>query len=134
MCYDGQGGELAVAWAGGLAATEAAFADAHDRLYGFRLDAPVRLVTVRVEARGLLPPPVSAALLPGTGARANGQAVVHWTGGTATTPLYDRAGLGAGDRLDGPAIVTQLDTTTLVPPGWSASVHPSGSLVLRQAG
>ncbi len=134
MCYDGQGGELPVAWAGGLAATEAAFAEAHDRLYGFRLDAPVRLVTVRVEAHGLLPPPAGAALPPGTGARASGRTVVHWADGTATTLLYDRAGLGAGDRLDGPAIVTQLDSTTLVPPGWSATVHPSGSLVLRQIG
>ncbi len=132
MCYDGQGGELAVPWAGSLAATEAAFADAHNRLYGFRLDAPVRLVTVRVEARGLLPPLVSAMLPPGSGARAIGRAVVHWADGTATALLYDRAELGAGDRLDGPAIVTQLDTTTLVPPGWSAAVHSSGSLVLRQ--
>ena len=34
--------------------------------------------------------------------------------------------------LAGPAIVTQLDTTTLVPPGWSAEVHASGTLVIRR--
>ncbi len=134
MCYEGQGGELAVPWAGGLAATEAAFAAAHDRLYGFRLDAPVRLVTVRVEARGLLPPSVRPVLPPGAGPRACGHAVVHWASGTASTPVHDRGSLGAGDRFDGPAIVTQLDTTTLVSPGWAAEAHPSGSLVLRRAG
>ena len=66
MCYEGQGGELAVPWAGDIAGTEAAFADAHDRLYGFRLTAPVRLVTVRVEARGQLPPPVRPTRYSGT--------------------------------------------------------------------
>ena len=133
MCYEGQGGELAVPWAGDVMSTEAAFAAAHDRLYGFRLDAAVRLVTVRVEARGLLPPPVRPVLPPGVGARACGNADVHWRSGTALTPVYDRAALGAGDGFDGPAIVTQLDTTTLVPPGWSAQAHPSGTLLLRQA-
>ena len=133
MCYDGQGGELAVPWAEGLAATEAAFALAHERLYGFRLDAPVRLVTVRVEARGLLPPPVRPELPPGVGARAYGTAEVHWVAGAALTPLYDRATLGAGDEFDGPAIVTQLDTTTLVPPGWSVQALPSGTLLLQRA-
>ena len=39
--------------------------------------------------------------------------------GVREVPLYDRATLGAGDRIDGPAIVTQLDATTLIAPGWS---------------
>ena len=133
MCYDGQGGELAVPWAEDLATTEAVFATAHDRLYGFRLDTPVRLVTVRVEARGLLPDPVRPLLPPAAGAGACGTAMVHWASGTMPTPVYDRATLGSGDAFDGPAIVTQLDTTTLVPPGWSAQAHPSGTLVLRYA-
>lgn len=60
--------------------------------------------------------------------------MVHWASGTAPMPVHDRAALGAGDRFDGPAIMTQLDTTTLVPPGWAAKAHPSGLLVLRRAG
>jgi N-methylhydantoinase A len=40
--------------------------------------------------------------------------------------------MGAGDRCDGPAIVTQLDATTLVPPGWSGTMHESGVLVLQR--
>jgi N-methylhydantoinase A len=46
--------------------------------------------------------------------------------------IFDRASLGAGDRFDGPAIVTQLDATTLVPPGWQAEVMPTGALLLRR--
>ena len=132
MCYEGQGGELAVPWAGDVPATEAAFAVAHQSLYGFTLAAAVRLVTVRVEARGVLPPPVRPMLPPGTGARASGQTVVHWASGSAATALYARDALGAGDVFDGPAIVTQLDTTTLVPPGWQGRADASGALLLTR--
>jgi N-methylhydantoinase A len=38
------------------------------------------------------------------------------------TPVYDRAALPAGGRLDGPAIVQQLDSTIVVPPGVTAEV------------
>ncbi len=132
MRYQGQGSELAVPWAGSLAATEAAFNTAHQTLYGFTMESSVKLVTVRVEARGLLPPPVRPMLPPGTGARPAGHATVHWASGTADAVLYDRDALGAGDSFAGPAIVTQLDTTTLVPPGWSGEAHASGTLLLRR--
>ncbi len=133
MCYEGQGGELAVPWAGTTAATEHAFAAAHHALYGFSLDAPIRLVTIRVEARGLLPPPVRPLLPPGQGARIAGWTEVHWAEGSAPTALYTRDDFGAGDAFPGPAIVTQLDTTTLVPPGWRCDVHASGALLLTRS-
>ena len=132
MCYEGQGSELAVPWAGDLPATEVGFAQAHQALYGFTLGAPVRLVTVRVEARGVLPPPVRPFLPPGRGAAAYGSSIVKWVSGAVDTPLYARDDLGAGDQFDGPAIVTQLDTTTLIPPGWSAEAHETGTLILRR--
>jgi N-methylhydantoinase A len=46
--------------------------------------------------------------------------------------IFDRASLGAGDRFEGPAIVTQLDATTLVARGWQAEVMPAGALMLRR--
>jgi N-methylhydantoinase A len=51
--------------------------------------------------------------------------------GTLPTSLYDRDKLGSGNRLQGPALLLQLDTTTLVPPGWGGSVDPYGNLVLE---
>ncbi len=45
-------------------------------------------------------------------------------------PLFDRATLGAGDQLTGPAIVSQLDATTLVLANWVGEVHPSGAILL----
>jgi N-methylhydantoinase A len=38
-----------------------------------------------------------------------------------------------GQQLAGPAIIVQLDTTTVVPPGWQARVEPSGHLLLTTA-
>jgi N-methylhydantoinase A len=46
--------------------------------------------------------------------------------------VHDRAALGVGQRLAGPAIVNQMDTTTWIPPGWGAHVVPSGALVLEK--
>ena len=132
VCYEGQGGELAVPWAGSVSATGAAFAAAHQALYGFTLTAAPRLVTVRVEARGQLPAPVRPTLAAGSGARPAGHATVHFASGTQEAALYERDALGAGDGFAGPAIVTQLDSTTLVPPGWSVTVHDSGTLILRR--
>jgi N-methylhydantoinase A len=47
--------------------------------------------------------------------------------------VYARDGLGAADEIAGPAIVTQLDTTTLVAPGWCALVDDWGNLLLERA-
>ena len=55
---------------------------------------------------------------------------MHLEGGVADVPVYDRATLGAGDRFAGPAIITQLDATTFVAPGWSGEVHAGGALLL----
>jgi N-methylhydantoinase A len=58
--------------------------------------------------------------------------MVHFAAGSRETPVYERASLAAGVRLAGPAIVTQLDATTLVPPGWAVEVDRSGALLLRR--
>ena len=128
--YHGQGGELAVGWADTKAGVEAAFATAHKSLYGFTLDAPVELITLRVEAKGRMPQPPRPLLAAGSGTRPVGMTMVHFASGTAEVPLFDRASFGAGDRLAGPAIISQLDATTLVLPGWTADVHPSGAMLL----
>lgn len=138
MRYAGQGSELAVPWPEGAAGGESGFAEAraafaalHRSRYGFDLsDAPAELVTLRVEATGRLGSDITAPLPPGQGAAPAGHHIVHFASGSQAAALYDRAALGAGDRFTGPAIVTQLDATTLVPLGWRSEVHASGSLLL----
>ena len=129
--YEGQGAELAMAWPGDADAAQAAFAEAHRALNGFTLDAKVELVTLRVEAEGSVPPSARPVLPRGNGAEPIGRQIVHGASGSVEAAVFDRARLGAGDRIMGPAIVTQLDATTLVAPGWWAEVLASGSLLLR---
>ena len=128
--YHGQGGEVAVGWVDDAGQVEAAFAAAHKSLYGFTLDAPVELVTLRTEATGRMPPPPRPVLATGSGAVEEGRLSVHFASGTAQVQLFNRAAFGAGDRFAGPAIISQLDATTLVLPNWTGDVHPSGAILL----
>jgi N-methylhydantoinase A len=132
MRYKGQGGELAVPWALDRAAAEAAFGAAHAELYGFTLEAPIEVVTLRVEATGRMPSPGRAMLPGGTGARPAGHRSVVIGAASADVPVYDRSALGAGDRFAGPAIVMQLDATTFVAPGWAGEVHATGAIILAR--
>ena len=132
MRYEGQGGELAVGFGGSVTAALAGFRAAHQALYGFVLEAPVELVTLRVEAIGKLPAPVLPHLTAATMPAPLAMRTVHFASGTRTTPVFARDALGAGAAFPGPAILTQLDATTLVPPDWSVTVHPSGALLLHK--
>jgi N-methylhydantoinase A len=131
MRYHGQGGEIPVPWTAAAGGVQAAFAAAHQALYGFTLNSAMEIVTLRVEATGLMPRPALHVLPPGRGAPARASRRVHFASRTAEVPVYDRDALGAGDGFTGPAIVTQLDATTVVPRGWTGVVHPSGAILLR---
>lgn len=133
--FHGQGGEIAVEWGQTTQETENNFRSAHKSLYGFVLDAQIELVTIRVEAVGATEPIKVPVLDPSARPDPLQSQIVHWPGGKRETPIYDRASLGAGNGISGPAILIQLDTTCIIPPGWIARVHGSGALVLkREAG
>jgi N-methylhydantoinase A len=138
--YKDQGFELDVAWAGGvddsaLQGLINSFHDAHERVYGFALrDLPVEIVTLRVDAVGMLPT-VTMHELPEGGTISDaiiGKQQIAFASGTLDVPVYDRDKLGAGARIAGPAVVTQLDSTTLLLHGQSAEVHKFGSLIVRE--
>jgi N-methylhydantoinase A len=139
--YEDQGSELTLAWSGRavdqavLDAALAAFHAEHERLYSFRLDeVPVELVTLRVDALGLLPALVLGEIA-ARGPAANaivGRQRISLASGAVEAPVYDRSRLGAGAELAGPAIVKQLDATTLLLAGQTAEVHKSGALIVRE--
>ncbi|UIK08451.1 hydantoinase/oxoprolinase family protein [Neorhizobium galegae] len=128
--YHGQGGELAVTWGETREAVDAAFAAEHKALYGFELEAAIELVTLRVEAAGMTVEPPPAILEKGSDVTPFDHVPVHFESGVTSVPVVDRSTLGAGATFQGPMILTQLDTTTLVAPGWSGTVHGSGALLL----
>lgn len=140
--YKDQGFELDVPWAGNgvddaaLRSTLDAFHDMHERLYSFaQRDMPVEIVTLRVDAVGMLPA-VKMEELSARGTAAGaiiGSQRIAFAGGAADVPVYDRDKLGAGAVIDGPAVVTQLDATSLLLPGQIAEVHRFGSIIVREA-
>ena len=52
--------------------------------------------------------------------------------GFVPTPIFDRARLPLGALMAGPAIVEQPDTTTVIPPGYTATVETTGNLRIRR--
>ena len=56
---------------------------------------------------------------------------VYFDGALRDTPVYDRALLPPGFRLDGPAVVEEFGSTTVVFPGQQLEVDPHGILIVR---
>lgn len=140
--YHGQGFEIPVdidtgafdGAGGGVAALRAAFDAEHERLFSFLLPDEHELVNVRASASG--PRPVIAGTTLADGGPDPSPALRTttrvWVEGSAhDAAVYDRDRLLAGNVVTGPAIVAEMDSTTLVLPGHTATVHPSGSLLIR---
>ncbi len=132
--YRGQSHELTVGLAehGSAEAIREAFQAAHEERFGFRDEARgVELVTARVKARapGHEPPPrVDAA----ESAMAEAEHQVMWDKPRLTRFLDRAAVANVTERVVGPAVITQVDATTLVPPGWAARPLESGALLLER--
>ena len=137
--YQHQGFELFVPWAGRAInvetaqATVAAFHRLHARLYTFaQPDTPVEFVTLRVEARGEFPA-LAPPRLPPAGPLAEartGTQTVCFQQGRAEAAIYARSRLGAGARIEGPAILTEADATTLLLCGQRGVVDDFGNLIV----
>ena len=56
------------------------------------------------------------------------------SGERVSAGVYDRSRLAAGAVVTGPAVITEMDSTTLVLPDHAAEVHPSGSLLITPVG
>ncbi len=124
--FDGQGG--------GIAALRRAFDLEHERLFSFVLDNEHELVTVRATANAPKPDVSAPVLEDGDGDPSAALLRHHdiWVEGREVSAgIYDRVRLRAGDVITGPAVVTEMDSTTLVLPDHAAVVHPSGCLLIR---
>jgi len=139
--YHGQGFEIPVEididrfdGEHGLDSLRAAFDAEHERLFSFLLSNEHEVVTVRATVTGPRPE-VQVNVLDEGGtdpsAARTGDQEIWFEGAHHTAGVYDRLQLRAGNVVPGPAIVTEMDSTTLVLPGHAATVHPSGTLLIR---
>jgi N-methylhydantoinase A len=134
--YRHQGFEITVPWPErhlAIDALIARFHARHERLYTYALpDAAVEIVTLRLAASGR----VRRFALPehgeARGRRGRTRRAVYFAGpGWVECRCVDRATLGPGSVLMGPAIVEQPDSTTVVLPGQRAKADRFGNLVVR---
>lgn len=138
--YVGQGYELRVPLSGRF--SEAAleqFHALHEREYGSAYGDPIEIVNARVTAIGKRPPLDQLTVVGGSFERAllgESESLFRVEGELRilTTRFYDRAALPLDEPISGPAVVFHLDATTVVPPGWRASAHTSGNLILTKDG
>ena len=138
--YVGQGFELRAAMPDGpldesnVGGVIKSFFNAHKQVYGHAFeDQLVEIITLRVVGSAA----TETLKLPdlAKGGRANPKAAELYTrdtvfddGKSVPTPRYDRAKLLADDVVNGPALIVQHNSTTLVPPGYVASVLSHGDM------
>lgn len=137
--YLGQGYELNVPLrstsAAGLRALRRDFDELHRSIYGHASsEEPVELVAVRLSAFGVLDQPEQPEIHRGragspAGAKTGERRVlIPLQPRPVRVPVYGRTLLRAGNRIGGPAIVEQMDSTTLILEGQSARVDAHGNI------
>ena len=136
--YVGQSYELTVDVGDGeLGGCVGAFHTRHEEIYGYSAPGePVEVINLRLRAVGRTPKPGLSRLEPASGAPVPFMKRLAYFEGPHSwveTPVYRRGDLGSGVELEGPAIVEQYDSTTVVYPGWGASVDGFGVMRLRRA-
>jgi N-methylhydantoinase A len=120
-----------------VASVAEAFTAEHLRLYGYDLrDDPrqqVEWVNLRVTGIGPIRRPAPRVAAPGRGAEAARTGTRRaWFEGWTDAALYDRAKLGAGDVVTGPAVVEEYGATVPVHPGYQARVDEHANLRLTR--
>jgi N-methylhydantoinase A len=152
MRYAGQGYELRVPLSGlwrnaldneALAAARTRFDDVHERIHGHAAkEKSAEVVSYRLRVRVSVPKfspqpqpqPASPAAPPSPQAVKGTRHVFFAAQQPTETTIYDRERLGVGASFAGPAIVEQFDATSVVPPGWHASVDRFGNLMVERKG
>jgi N-methylhydantoinase A len=145
--YLGQGYELRVPFDDGVLDEEAVqrswkrFHELHAEEYGHAFpNSPIELINVRVIARGKLPklPAFAVAADPDASNAVVATDPALFTVGdelqALPTTFYERSKLGAGAVLEGPAVVLQMDSTTVIPPGSRAEVLDTGDILIHIGG
>ena len=114
------------------------FDRAYRRLYDYTApDETIEIVTCRIEALGVtekpqFTPSEDSGPDPSAAALASRKVYMMETGGFVATRIYDRDRLRTGNRIDGPAVIEQMDSTTLILPGQSATVDPYLNLIVEE--
>jgi len=119
---------------GGLTALAAAFDEEHRRLFTFNMDAEHEFVNLRAVALGRALDIPALEIEQGDGNPIAAKVRDHevWVeGAVRPAVIYDRSKLRAGDKIPGPAIVVEMDSTTLILPDCEATVDRFGNILIN---
>ena len=145
MRYVGQSYELTVPMqekdldADALDEILAQFHQEHERSYGFKAEEePVEFVALRLSAVGVIPKPQLQKVKRGGDTTTNALKETRpiyfaETDGRVNCPIFNRYKLGSGDEITGPAIIEEVDSTTVIHPGYQTAVDEFGNLFLQRA-
>ncbi|MEM1089935.1 MAG: hydantoinase/oxoprolinase family protein [Pseudomonadota bacterium] len=118
----------------GLEAIGKRFDDQHEQLFTFALDAEQEVVNLRAVVQGKSAE-VKAMTLEEGGADPSGAVIgketIHVEGTDQEANIYDRSKLKSGNQIAGPAIVMEMDSTTLILPGHTGSVDKVGMILIN---
>ncbi len=118
-----------------LAEARHKFLEEYERQYHYVTeDIDIELAVIRVRARGLQERVQVPAHPKGGDVRPIGTRRLHFRSGSFEARVYSRDQLGSGGTLSGPAIIEQLDSTTVLPPAWRLDVDAHGNLSLTTNG
>ena len=139
--YHGQGLQIPIAVdidryaREGLAAIAGAFDREHEKLFTFALGEGHELVNLRAVVEGtttdLEPMRVESVAGADPASAAVAETTIWVDGGDRTATIYDRGRLRAGHRVAGPAVVAEMDSTTLVLPGHAGEIDGWGNIIIR---
>jgi N-methylhydantoinase A len=119
---------------GGLNDLAGRFGLAHERIYGFKLDQPVELVNLRAVGVGAVQK-IDLPKFEKEGADAAAAVVeqhrAYFDGSFSSVNVYDRTRLRAGNRVRGPAIVVQMDATTVIHPSHTGEVDEYLNILIK---
>ncbi len=148
--YAHQGSELTVPYRHAVVNEEGfrqmlqEFHTEHEQLYGFLLDQPVEVVTLRATASGNVGQATMQAITDDDASAGRStpydaliqRRPVHFdeASGFVDCPIYRRDGLTPGMELTGPAILEGMDSTVVVNPGWKARIDRYGNCIMHSEG
>ncbi|HCL26753.1 MAG TPA: 5-oxoprolinase [Dehalococcoidia bacterium] len=139
--YAHQGSEVTVSFAAGkmtAAALEALIEEFHGRhqqLYGFSLDQPVEIVTLRVSASAdgeqvEMPRRPGGLSAPEQAIASQREVFFDEAGGFVSCDIYNRDRLAPDSVINGPAILEGMDSTVIINPGWAGRIDQYGNCVM----
>nr|MBA3897072.1 hydantoinase B/oxoprolinase family protein [Sphingomonadaceae bacterium] len=123
--------DVPVSDAGAMAA---AFETRHRARFGFAGSGAIVVDMLRAEAIAAAGDPVSVTTLPARSNPPIAMVETFMAGKRRPTPVFDRPRLAEGFTVAGPALIAEAVATTVVEPGWRATVDRLGNLILERCG